>query len=38
LLQGRTPPQQFQILQERYLNLSQKDLQEKYDKYAPRLM
>jgi integrase len=38
LLQGRTPPQQFQILQERYLNLSQKDLQEYYDKYAPRLL
>ena len=38
LLQGRTPPQQFQILQERYLNLSQKDLQEKYDQYAPRLL
>ena len=38
LLQGRTPPQQFQILQERYLNLSQKDSQEIYDKYAPRLL
>jgi len=38
LLQGRTPPQQFQILQERYLNLSQKDLQEIYDKYAPKLL
>jgi integrase len=38
LLQGRTPPQQFQILQDRYLNLSQKDLQEIYDKYAPRLL
>ncbi|WP_432518151.1 tyrosine-type recombinase/integrase [Saccharolobus islandicus] len=38
LLQGRIPPQQFQILQDRYLNLSQKDLQEKYDQYAPRLL
>jgi integrase len=38
LLQGRASPQQFQILQDRYLNLSQKDLQEYYDKYAPRLL
>ncbi|BAB67607.1 tyrosine-type recombinase/integrase [Sulfurisphaera tokodaii] len=38
VLQGRTPPQQFQILQERYLNLSEKELQEIYDKHAPRLL
>ncbi|QXJ35637.1 tyrosine-type recombinase/integrase [Saccharolobus shibatae] len=38
VLQGRTPPQQFQILQERYLNLSEKELREIYDKHAPRLL
>lgn len=38
LLQGRTSPQQFRILQEHYLNLSEKELREIYDKYAPRLL
>ncbi|QXJ29738.1 putative phage integrase [Saccharolobus shibatae B12] len=38
LLQGRAPPQQFQILQNHYLAISDIELQQYYDKYAPRLL
>nr|WP_238525237.1 tyrosine-type recombinase/integrase [Sulfolobus islandicus] len=38
LLQGRAPPQQFQILQNHYFVVSDIELQQYYDKYAPRLL
>ncbi|BDB98075.1 hypothetical protein SACC_10920 [Saccharolobus caldissimus] len=38
LLQGRAPPQQFQILQQHYFVMSDIELQQYYDKYAPRLL
>nr|WP_012386998.1 tyrosine-type recombinase/integrase [Sulfolobus islandicus]ABE99687.1 integrase [Sulfolobus islandicus] len=38
LLQGRAPPQQFKILQDHYFVISDIELQQIYDKYAPRLL
>ena len=38
LLQGRAPPQQFQILQNHYFVISDIELQQYYEKYAPRLL
>lgn len=38
LLQGRVPPQQFRILQDHYFVISDIELQQYYDKYAPRLL
>ncbi|QXJ36579.1 tyrosine-type recombinase/integrase [Saccharolobus shibatae] len=38
LLQGRTPPQQFQILQQHYFVISDIELQQYYEKHAPRLL
>ena len=38
ILQGRTSPGQFQILQEHYLPFSEEELREIYEKYAPKLL
>jgi len=38
LLQGRAPPQQFQILQNHYFVISDIELQQYYEKYAPKLL
>ncbi|WP_311732940.1 tyrosine-type recombinase/integrase [Sulfurisphaera ohwakuensis] len=38
LLQGRAPPEQFKILQNHYFVISDIELQQIYDKYAPRLL
>ena len=38
LLQGRTPPKEYEILQRHYLALSIRDLKEIYDKAAPRAL
>lgn len=38
LLQGRVPPQQFRILQDHYFVISDIELQQYYEKYAPRLL
>ena len=38
LLQGRAPPQQFRIMEEHYFTISEIELRDWYDKYAPRLM
>ena len=38
VLQGRAPPQQFKILQDHYFVISDIELQQIYDKYAPRLL
>ncbi|QIW23147.1 site-specific integrase [Sulfolobus sp. S-194] len=38
LLQGRAPPQQFQILQNHYFVVSDIELQQYYDKHAPRIL
>ncbi len=37
-LQGRAPPQQFQILQNHYFVISDIELQQYYEKYAPKLL
>ncbi|ACP55384.1 tyrosine-type recombinase/integrase [Saccharolobus islandicus] len=38
ILQGRTSPGQFRILQEHYLPFSEEELREIYEKYAPKLL
>ncbi|QXJ30544.1 tyrosine-type recombinase/integrase [Saccharolobus shibatae] len=38
LLQGRASPQQFRIMEENYFTISETELREWYDKYAPRLL
>ncbi|MFP3234421.1 MAG: site-specific integrase [Sulfolobaceae archaeon] len=38
LLQGRASPQQFKIMEENYFVISEIELQEWYDKYAPKLL
>ena len=38
VLQGRAPPQQFKILQDHYFVISDIELQQIYDKYAPKLL
>lgn len=38
LLQGRAPPQQFRIMEENYFVISEIELREWYDKYAPKLL
>ncbi len=38
LLQGRAPPQQFKVMEENYFVISENELKEWYDKYAPRLL
>jgi len=38
LLQGRSSPQQFEILEKHYFVLSIEELREIYDKHAPRLL
>ncbi|ACP35971.1 helix-turn-helix domain protein [Sulfolobus islandicus L.S.2.15] len=38
LLQGRAPPQEFRIMEENYFVISEIELREWYDKYAPRLL
>jgi len=38
ILQGRTSPGQFRILQEHYLPFSEEELREVYEKYAPKLL
>lgn len=38
LLQGRTSPEQFKILENHYFVLSIEELRQIYDKYAPRLL
>ncbi|MEM4974845.1 MAG: integrase [Sulfolobaceae archaeon] len=37
IFQGRAPPQQFKILQDHYFVISDIELQQIYDKYAPRI-
>jgi len=38
LLQGRVPPQQFRILQDHYFVISDIELQQYYEKYAPKIL
>ncbi|AEE94438.1 pNOB8-type archaeal integrase [Acidianus hospitalis W1] len=38
LLQGRASPQQFKVMEENYFVISEIELREWYDKYAPRLL
>ncbi|WP_016730840.1 tyrosine-type recombinase/integrase [Saccharolobus islandicus] len=38
LLQGRVPPQEFTVMEENYFVISEIELREWYDKYAPRLL
>jgi integrase len=38
LLQGRAPPEQFKILQQHYFVISDIELQQIYDKHAPKLL
>jgi len=38
LLQGRAPPEQFKILQQHYFVISDIELQQIFDKYAPKLL
>ena len=38
LLQGRAPPQEFRIMEENYFVISEIELREWYDKYAPKLL
>jgi integrase len=38
LLQGRAPPQQFRILQDHYFVISDIELQQYYEKYAPKIL
>jgi integrase len=38
LLQGRAPPQQFHIMEQNYFTISEIELREWYDKYAPKLL
>ncbi|BFI75513.1 tyrosine-type recombinase/integrase [Sulfurisphaera ohwakuensis] len=38
LLQGRASPQQFRIMEENYFAISEIELREWYDKYAPHLL
>ena len=38
LLQGRAPPQQFKVMEENYFVISEIELREWYDKYAPKLL
>lgn len=38
LLQGRAPPHEFTVMEENYFIISEIELREWYDKYAPRLL
>ena len=38
ILQGRTAPGQFKILQEHYLPITEEELREVFEKYGPRLL
>ena len=37
ILQGRVPPREFRILQQRYLPFTEEDLREIYSKFAPKV-